>query len=132
MMTFEETLRELQTLIGREVVVGVTVDGKSATPAVGIAGELRRAAPTPELSRQLLELTGQAVPDDEAIMFHVGGADEPGRQTYFLLRRSEFTQANLSDTLGVRILHIWSSGVQFIISDREQTDRALESGGAGQ
>ena len=61
-------------------------------------------------------------------MFHVGGDDRPGRQTYFVLTKSEFEDASWEDAgIGGRFLSIFSHGITLTVSDREETEREIQA-----
>jgi hypothetical protein len=123
-LSFEEALAALEGMLGKDVLVSVGVAGADAEPAVSLSGELGRADAA--LSLEVLQMMGRAQTSDESLMFHVGGTDEPGEQTFFLIRRSEFSDAEWVEGAGHRFLSFTSNGMRFTVVLKGEAEAALK------
>ena len=114
----------LEGMLGQDVLVSAGVAGGNAEPMVGLAGELRRADAA--LSLEVLQMMGRAQTDDESVMFRVRGSDEPDEQTFFLIRKSEFSAAEWVEGAGHRFLTFTSSGMRFTVVLKGKAEAALK------
>jgi hypothetical protein len=123
-LSFDEALAALEGMLGQDVLVSAGVAGGDAEPAVSLSGELRRA--DAGLSLEVLQMMGRAQAGDESLMFHVGGSDEPGEQTFFLIRKSEFSDAEWVEGAGHRFLTFTSNGMRFTVVLKGKAEAALK------
>lgn len=120
-MTYEETLGALQGMMGKQVLVSIGPVG-DPQPRVGMTGVLRRGEESPMMG--IMQRLGGAAPDDEGLLFHVGGSDSPGEKNYFSLTKEGFVEAGHS-ALGGSSLYIECGGLVLTIGTKEEAERAL-------
>ena len=129
-LTYEQLLSELQALVGKDVLVRVASIHEEGFPVVSLSGELRKAESSAAFP--VLQQLGGAPPDDEALMFHVGGADAPAEKTGFTLLRSRFQNAERSPgPFGEEGLSFVCSSIRFMVVSREEAEKHLPQPPAG-
>jgi hypothetical protein len=117
-VTFDELLGELLRLVGREVIVSVTAVGAiPQIPVASLSGPLRKAAPA--ASQETSPRTAQAASADEALVAHLGRADDSTETNYFRVRKSDLRAADwLEGAFGERFLLIDLRGVSITLVTR--------------
>ena len=111
-------------MVGQVVLVSAAVAGGDSEPAVSLSGQLRRADAAPSL--EVLQMMGRAQVDEESLMFNVGGSDEPGEQTFFVIRKSAFSDAEWVEGAGHRFLGFTSNGMRFTVVLKAKAEAAIK------
>ena len=89
-----------------------------------MAGVLRRGEASPGMD--VMQRLGRASPDDEGLLFHVGGADSPAEKNYFSLTKGGFVEAErVVGPFGESFLTIQSGGLRLNIVTKQEAERAL-------